>query len=263
MSSRPASSASSASTVAFGGYLDRVYDENMKEAEVAYAAHLQAAKELHQAQMDMMRSKRAIRTLNDQLSKATAAAAKATELVDRKRKAADAAAEDFDSTARMTRHCYSTLPESTESSTQDKRRRSPSPFSPVYYAVSPVYSAVVKPADKYEPKTPDHSPGSSPHATARVNGGSETEAEIEQESQDPYGGDDTPSYCPVSKDYVPQNPAGDCNSPRYNSPTAYCRVTGEPIYGSSKTYCPTTPSYCPISPAAAASAKRASLKWGA
>ena len=52
--------------------------------------------------MQMIRSKR---TLNDELSNATAAAAKATELVDRKRKAADAAAEGFNlnATARLTR----------------------------------------------------------------------------------------------------------------------------------------------------------------
>ncbi len=80
MSSR---ATSTASTVALGDHLDRVYVTNMQEAEQAYAAHLQAAKELHQAQMHMMRSKRAIQTLNDELSKATAAATAATELVDR------------------------------------------------------------------------------------------------------------------------------------------------------------------------------------
>ena len=78
----------------------------MKEAEQAYAAHLQAAKELHRAQMQMIRSKRALRMLNDELSNATAAAAKATELVARKRKAADAAADGFNATARLTWHCY-------------------------------------------------------------------------------------------------------------------------------------------------------------
>jgi hypothetical protein len=46
-SSRSASLASDASTVDFGRYLDRIYDQNMKDAEQAYqyAAHLQAAKE--------------------------------------------------------------------------------------------------------------------------------------------------------------------------------------------------------------------------
>jgi len=62
-SKRPASSA--ASNVDFGDYLDRVYDQNMKESEAAYAAHLKAAKELHQAQVAMMRSKRAVRAPND------------------------------------------------------------------------------------------------------------------------------------------------------------------------------------------------------
>ncbi len=75
----------------------------MQEAEQAYAAHIITSKELHQAQLQMMQSKRAIRALNDELSKATAVAAAATELVDRKRKAAAAAKDDFNSTARMTR----------------------------------------------------------------------------------------------------------------------------------------------------------------
>ncbi len=73
--------------------------------------------------MQMMRSKRAVRTLKDGLALATAAAA--TSLVDRKRKAADAADEDFKTTSRMTRHCYGTGK------------------SPSYYSVSPVYSKVV------------------------------------------------------------------------------------------------------------------------
>jgi hypothetical protein len=84
-SSRAASLASIASTVKFDGYFDRLYDSNMKEAEQAYAAHLRDTEELHQAQMTMMRRKRA---LNDT---ATAAPAEATELVGRKRKAASAA----------------------------------------------------------------------------------------------------------------------------------------------------------------------------
>ena len=103
---RPPSAASAASTVDFGDYLDRVYDQNMKESEAAYAAHLKASKELHQAEVAMMRSKRAVRALDAELEKAKAAAASATEIVDRKRKAADEASADFDSTARITRHCY-------------------------------------------------------------------------------------------------------------------------------------------------------------
>jgi hypothetical protein len=111
MSSSQAASlqvASIASTVKFDGYLDRLYDSNMKEAEQAYAAHLWATEELHPAQMNMMRRKLAILTLNDDLSNATAAAANATELVDRKRKAAAAAAQDFELATQMTRDCYGT-----------------------------------------------------------------------------------------------------------------------------------------------------------
>jgi hypothetical protein len=53
--------------------------------------------------LQMMRSKRANRTPNDELSNATAAAAEATELVDRKRKAASAASQDFELASHMTR----------------------------------------------------------------------------------------------------------------------------------------------------------------
>ena len=97
--------ASSASTI-MAGYLDRVYDQNMKESEAAYAAHLKASKELHQATVAMMRSRHAASALRAELDKANAAAASATETVDRKRKAADEAAADFDSCARIARHCY-------------------------------------------------------------------------------------------------------------------------------------------------------------
>jgi hypothetical protein len=133
-SSRAAFLASIASTIKFDWYLDHLYDANMKEAEQGYGAHLQTIKELHQAQMQMMRSTRANRTwtLNDEMAEATAAAAKLTELVDWKRKAASAAAQDFELTSQMTRGCYGT---------EAKRsRKVQSLTSPVYCDVSPVYS---------------------------------------------------------------------------------------------------------------------------
>jgi len=246
------SSSKRPTNVDFGDYLDRVYEQNVKESEAAYAAHLKAAKELHQAEVAMMRSKRAVRALNDELAKATATAASATELVDRKRKAADAAADDFEATSRMTRGCYG-----TEGS-------APSSTSPAYFKVAPVYSKVVVAA-----KTAGAAPAAAPA------GDNETQlprvAAVEQESQDPYDGGETPSFNPVSKDYVPQNP---CGSPVYhvNSPVGYCRLTGEPIYGPKKGYSATSPTYTPktpkspppaISPHVLAAAKRAGLKWGA
>jgi hypothetical protein len=100
--------ASIASTASLAGYLDRVYDQNRKKAELAYANHMIAAKELQDALTRMMSAKKAIRGLNDELAKAIAAAATATELVDRKRKAADAAAADFEFTSQMTREYYGT-----------------------------------------------------------------------------------------------------------------------------------------------------------
>ena len=240
---------SAASNVDFSDYLDRVYDQNMKESEAAYAAHLKAAKELHQAQIAMMRSKRAVRALNDELAKANATAASATELVDRKRKAADAAADDFEATSRLTRGCYG-----TEGS---------APCRPTYRPISPAYSKVVGPpsADDEETQLPCD--------------GKADVIDVEQESQDPYDGGETPSYNPVSKDYVPQDPCGDGNSPVYhvNSPVGYCHITGEPIYSpvkpryaptslgaTSPTYTPRTP---PHSPHVLAAAKRACLRWGA
>ncbi len=101
-------SSSTVSTVAFGDYLDRIYDQNKKEAELAYTNHVMAAKELHDAQMRMMTAKRAIRSLNDKLTEATAAAAAATELVDRKCKAADDAECAFNGAVSLTRDCYGT-----------------------------------------------------------------------------------------------------------------------------------------------------------
>ncbi len=102
-SKRPASAASAATTVdpsvvEFGGYIDRMFDDNIRDSYAAYAAHIKASNELHLAEIAMMRSKpeRAVRALNAELNKATADAVSATEIVDRKRKAADEAAADFD-----------------------------------------------------------------------------------------------------------------------------------------------------------------------
>ena len=154
-----------------------MYDDNVKEAEAveqAYAAHLLAAKELHQAQMQMMRSKRAIRTLNDEFVQATTAAVKATELVDRKRKATAAAEEDFNATSRMTRHCYGTA----EAADYHRSNKAPSPNSPVYHAVSPVYSKVIDDAAK-------RIEAADTEETQLPVGSGAMVIEIEQESQDP------------------------------------------------------------------------------
>ena len=258
-SHRAASTASNASTtVELGSYLDRVYEQNRKEAEEAYANHMIASRELHDAEMRMMTAKRAIRSLNDELTKATATAAAATELVDRKRKAADSAAADFKFTSEVTRGCYGT----------EGAKRIRSAVSPVYHAVSPVYS------EKVVKRIRSSSP--SPAVYSKLKSGAKV-VEIEQESQDPYGGGDTPSYNPTSPSYVPQRPEGDGNSPPYRSPVGHCRITGEPIYSPSEfrtktpSYAPTSPNYSattpktpsPLSPHSMAAAKRATLRWGA
>jgi hypothetical protein len=295
---RPASVASAASTVSpldpsvvkFGDYLDRVYVSNMEESEAAYAAHIKASNELHEAEIAMMRSKRAVRALNAELNKATAEAASATEIVDRKRKAADEAAADFDSTARITRHCYGT----------EGKRRAPSPTSPVYRPTSPAYSKVLPVYSKavatieaaeetqltvHGGETPSFCPCSPSYRPTFYRPASPAYSKVlpvysklvvEHESQDPSGGDTTPSYNPVSKDYVPQNPCGDGNSPVYRSPNGYCHITGEPIYSPTHPTNPTSPRYSatspkysatspprPISPHVIAAAKRSTLRWGA
>ena len=209
----------------------------------------------------MMRSKRAVRTLNAELNKATADAISATEMVDRKRKAADDAAADFDSTARITRHCYGMV------------ARAPSPTSPVYRKpeskaaddseetqlptdleqeyrptspptpTSPSYSPT---SPSYRPTSPTTSPSYSP-AYARVFPVySKTVIDLEHESQDPHGGE-TPRYCPGSPPYrpypeshQPTSPSFRPCSPSYQPTSASYRPTSPPT--------PTSPSYSPTSP---------------
>ena len=289
-SKRPASAASAAtkSVVEFGGYLDRIFDDNMKESEAAYAAHVKASNELHLAEMAMMRSKRAVRTLNAELNKATADAVSATEMVDRKRKAADDAAADFDSTARITRHCYGMV------------ARAPSPTSPVYR--KPESKAAddseetqlpidleqeYRPTSPPTPTSPSYSPTSPSYrptfhrptspAYARVFPVySKTVIDVEHESQDPHGGE-TPGYCPTyrpnSSLYQPTSPSFRPCSPSYQPTSASYRPTSPPT-PTSPSYSPTSASYrptdpakpaasnAPISPYAIAAAKRAGLKWG-
>ena len=175
------------------GYIDRVYDQNMKESEAAYAAHLKASKELHQATVAMMRSRHAASALRAELDKANAAAASATETVDRKRKAADEAAADFDSCARIARHCYGSKA-AEEHESQDpyggetpcynpvSKDYVPQCASPVYHVNSPKgycsvtgYSPneVTKPryaptSPRYSATSPTYTPQSplSPHVLA-------------------------------------------------------------------------------------------------
>jgi hypothetical protein len=141
-----------ASTVALGHYLDSIYDQNKKETELAYTLHVTAAKVLHDAQMRMRTAKRAIQSLNNELTKATAAAA-VTKLVDRKRKAAEAAECGFNAVASMTRECYGT---------EDGRRVRSNPESPMYHAVSPVYSKKVGGCDDGKAQLPVNSGGDTP-----------------------------------------------------------------------------------------------------
>ena len=119
---------------------------NMMESNAAYAAHVKASEELHQAQVAMMLSKCAICALNDELTKASAATAAATELVDRRRKAADAASQDFLLTSQMTRACYGTVVSSK------------APSSPVYHAISPSFPVYHPTPPMYSERVADASP---------------------------------------------------------------------------------------------------------
>ena len=180
--------ASSASTI-MAGYIDRVYDQNMKESEAAYAAHLKASKELHQATVAMMRSRHAASALRAELDKANAAAASATETVDRKRKAADEAAADFDSCARIARHCYGrpTAPVyAEEHESQDP-----------YGGETPCYNPVSK---DYVPQNPCASPVyhvNSPKGYCSVTG------------EPIYSPNEVtkPRYSATSPTYTPQSPS--------------------------------------------------------
>ena len=183
--------ASSASTI-MAGYLDRVYDQNMKESEAAYAAHLKASKELHQATVAMMRSRHAASALRAELDKANAAAASATETVDRKRKAADEAAADFDSCARIARHCYGSKAAAEEHESQDP-----------YGGETPCYNPVSK---DYVPQNPCASPVyhvNSPKGYCSITG---EPIYSPNEVTKPRYSATSPTYTPQSPSPIPPSP---------------------------------------------------------
>ena len=174
------------------GYLDRVYDQNMKESEAAYAAHLKASKELHQATVAMMRSRHAASALRAELDKANAAAASATETVDRKRKAADEAAADFDSCARIARHCYGSKA-AEEHESQDP-----------YGGETPCYNPVSK---DDVPQKPCASPVyhvNSPKGYCSITG---EPIYSPNEVTKPRYAPTSPRYSATSPTYTPQSPA--------------------------------------------------------
>ena len=191
--------ASSASTI-MAGYIDRVYDQNMKESEAAYAAHLKASKELHQATVAMMRSRHAASALRAELDKANAAAASATETVDRKRKAADEAAADFDSCARIARHCYgrpTTPVYSKASKALDSKAAEEHESQDPYGGETPCYNPVSK---DYVPQNPCASPVyhvNSPKGYCSVTG------------EPIYSPNEVtkPRYSATSPTYTPQSPS--------------------------------------------------------
>ena len=186
---------STASNVDFSDYLDRVYDQNMKESEAAYAAHLKASKELHQATVAMMRSRHAASALRADLDKANAAAASATETVDRKRKAADEAAADFDSCAQIARHCYGSKAAAEEHESQDP-----------YGGETPCYNPVSK---DYVPQKPCASPVyhvNSPKGYCSITGEPIYSPNEVTKPRSPRYSATSPSYTPQSPSPIPLSP---------------------------------------------------------
>ena len=258
--------------------MERVYELDFERANQAFASHILAVKDLHEAQMQLMATNKTVRSLacrfedaKRELRAATAAAAAATASIDRKRKAAADAEDDFNSHIRLTRHCYAASAGAAVAAAAATAAADPRPSAaaaaaaaePVYYAVSPVYSAAY----------------SADHASTVNCGG------------------DTPTYNPTSDAYSPQSPSGSGLTPPHRSPIDYDKINGEPIYSpspnycykngcgsprapphysptspsysaTSPTYCPTTPPYTPCgnsrprSPHASAAEKRKALKWG-
>ena len=184
------------------GYIDRVYDQNMKESEAAYAAHLKASKELHQATVAMMRSRHAASALRAELDKANAAAASATETVDRKRKAADEAAADFDSCARIARHCYGrpTAPVYSKAAAEEQESQDP------YGGETPCYNPVSK---DYVPQNPCASPVyhvNSPKGYCSVTGEPIYSPNEVTKPRSPRYSATSPTYTPQSPSPIPASP---------------------------------------------------------
>ena len=193
--------ASSASTI-MAGYLDRVYDQNMKESEAAYAAHLKASKELHQATVAMMRSRHAASALRAELDKANAAAASATETVDRKRKAADEAAADFDSCAQIARHCYGrpTTLNYSKASKAAEEHESQDPYG----GETPCYNPVSK---DYVPQNPCASPVyHSPKGYCSITGEPIYSPNEVTKPRSPRYSATSPTYTPQSPSPIPASP---------------------------------------------------------
>jgi DNA-directed RNA polymerase II subunit RPB1 len=112
----------------------------------------------------------------------------------------------------MTRNCHGT----------EERSKAPSPESPVYHAVSPVYHAVFP----VYSKNVEASVNDDEKTQLPVNSGGDTPSyhptgPIEHESQDSYGGDDTPGYSPSPSSYRPTSPSYRPTSLSCDVPSVY------------------------------------------
>jgi hypothetical protein len=90
-------------------FLQKRYDADLAKSAVTYETHVMASRGLHEAQQHLMKTKRMMQRLESELSdlrEAKAAAVDATAAVDRKRKAAADAEDDFNADIRFARHCY-------------------------------------------------------------------------------------------------------------------------------------------------------------
>jgi hypothetical protein len=87
-------------------FLQKRYDADLAKSAATYETHVMASRGLHEAQQHMMKTKRMMQRLESRLREAKAAAVDATAAVDRKRKAAADAEDDFNADIRLARHCY-------------------------------------------------------------------------------------------------------------------------------------------------------------
>lgn len=233
-------------------FLEKAHDAALAKSAATYETHVMASRELHEAQQHLMKTKRAMQRLESELREAKAAAVDATAAVDRKRKAAADAEDDFNADIRLARHCYGLGCAALEPALK---------CIPVY---SPVGDGGETPSYAPEPALKCHPVYSPVDPTYR---GGETPSVNPYESQ---GGCETPTFAPTSASYVPQDPNCGCGAHH-----GYHPLTGVPQYTARKTftppgsptYKPTTPGYCPSSPPphsphTAAAARSKALKWG-
>jgi hypothetical protein len=168
-------------------FLQKRYDADLAKSAATYETHVMASRGLHEAQQHLMKTKRIMQRLESDLREAKEAAVDATAAVDRKRKAAADAEDDFNADIRLARHCYGIRCAALEKAAVGDAPEPALKCQPVYSPVDPTYR------------------------------GGETPSVNPYESQ---GGCETPTFAPTSASYVPQDPNCGCYhvSPTFTPP---------------------------------------------